>query len=135
MSYDFTTVPPIRNLVEPPDRRTTTDPVVYYTQSQNWDDNIYDSFKPDLDAVILNMNLLGDQFNIVAADVSYNSGLAQESAINSQISANDSALSALEARNAADEIEGYVVPVDATYGIDQIDALVDMAEVLYITGA
>ena len=64
---------------------------------------------------------------------------AKTIAVNAQIEAvnvkNDAVSARDDAVNAKNEIEGYVIPTEATYSPTTIKAIADMAETLNLTGA
>jgi len=64
-----------------------------------------------------------------AKTIAVNAQIASETARDESVSAKDTAVAK------ASEIQGYVIPTNATYNPDAIKAIADMAETLNLTGA
>jgi hypothetical protein len=88
------------------------------------------------------MNTQSGENNETALQVEVDKNSTSTSAALAVLSKNQSETAkdlSIEAKNEAilakDEIEGYVIPTEATYNPQTIEAMVDMAETLNITGA
>ena len=101
-----------------------------------------DFINTDLPKFIDEANATADDISTKHSDViskANSANSAKTIAVNAQIEAENARNDAVSARNdavsAKDEIEGYVIPSDATYSPDTIKAIADMAETLNLTGA
>jgi len=91
---------------------------------------------------ITQMNSLSNEINQSSDDINTVAQIVEQDALQVSISktetnkAKEDAISAKnEAVLAKDEIKGYVMPTGATYSPTTIDAKLDMAETLNLTGA
>ena len=91
---------------------------------QVWINNFVPSFNSSVDSINADVTTINSAKTIVV-----NAQIEAENARNDAVSARNDAVSA------KDEIEGYVIPSDATYSPDTIKAIADMAETLNLTGA
>lgn len=81
------------------------------------------------------INNVAEDIEILADNTTQNATLAISKAQEANASANAASLSASAALAAKGVIEGYVVPTEATYSEQTIDAKIKMAIILNMTGA